>query len=187
MVNEVDGALQLYGTLRIWGGIVLGTIGAIVCVAVFVLSFTMQRGFDKVEATVDKVSCGGPQEVSKCTGGNRSGTRTCTSSTNVKCDLTVRFEAASKEHTAAVTKTYDQDHAPHKGASIDVWVHSTDPSDVRTSVLTPNNRLMMRIGSSIGFVVMVVGVAINVVLRNSQDYKRVQGALGAIGAVGDTL
>ncbi len=182
--GAVDGTLQLFGTFRIWAAIIIGSLIAILSIVVFVMSFTMSRNFDKTEATIDRVECSAPKQVSHCSGSKNS--QTCTTSTEVDCNLGLSFVPAGSRslEKTSLRQTYDENHVPKEGSSMVVYVNRENYDDVKASIITEKQRGFIRIGAGFVFVICVVTVVVNVVFRKNAYFKRLQGGIGVIDTVG---
>lgn len=192
MANE-DGALdqtmQLYGTFRIWSGIVIGVLVVLGAGVALVHSYTMDKGFVAVDGKIASVKCEAPETVSECSGGKNS--QTCTTHKTRACALEVTDCAECKgggkddkggDNNVHLQKTYNEGAVPKVGERITFY---EDPAtgDVRAAVLTDHQRTMMRVGAGVAVVVGVLAVTINLTFRKNKNFQRMQGGIGVLNSV----
>lgn len=188
--GKVDGALSLLGTFRIWIGIVVGALVALVAAFAFAGSFFWGTSFERLDADVASVSCGQPVKTTKCTTSNDS--RKCVTDTQRTCDLGLKFALAGKPFAETLKGVAFQDgHEPSADDKLSVYVDTAHPAVVKMpdapDLITPQKRVLIRVVSAIVLVVSLVSVVINVHFRRNQNFQRLQGAFGAMDAVGNML
>lgn len=179
--HPVTSALRMFGVIRIWASIVLGSLVLAAAATCFVLSYTWESNYDEVMAEVTDVKCGGVQKVTEC---SHSGTKnTCVTSENVECELALKYAGGE----GAMSLMYDEGFQPARGDNIPVFVDRDDPTKIAERKLTQKQRAMVRIIAGVVGGISLVVVVVNIVLVNNKAFRTLQGGIGAVGALGAAM
>lgn len=176
--RPLTSALRLFGSIRIWASVIIGTCVAIAAAVVFGLSFTIDRDLIAAEAEITSIDCDETRRETACV--EHAGATSCVATERAKCKLTLQYDG----YETTLRQIFETDGTPSAGDLMNVFYKDEEPSEIVMKSLSDRDRMMMRMGSALVFVVSVVVVAINAVFANNRDFRSLQGGLGAIQAFG---
>lgn len=183
--SGVDQSFQLLGAFRIWTNIVVGIFVVIACVGGITWTFIYDSNYEGVTAKAEEVKCSEPVKKVKCkTQKNES---SCTTSEEITCQVNVTYEVRGEEHSSKFSKTYTALNEPVKGDNLKLYVDKRDASNIKIAILTLQERTTIRIVLGLVGVIAFIVVVVNLTLRKNSNFKRLEGGLGAINAVGAAL
>lgn len=177
--DSYDGALRLFGAIRIYISLLVGSLVAVLAVAAFVYSFYADTGLVKTSGVVESVDCSSPRTQRTCVRPDRS-TETCTERTVTDCTVRVRVDDRVVE---LPPYTVEQKNAPRPGDQTTVYVDPSNPQRVKREVLTDSARSTLRLVAAIVALVAAAGVAFLFRFRKDRNLRRIEGGLGVIDAV----
>ena len=169
--DKADAGLRAMGVVETYINIIFAALVILICVIVIVVTFVYRSNWKTTTGTVKDASCDHSFERRNCTGGKYS--QQCTTMSMKKCSFEVDFKVDDETYKAHLSKDVEVGKEVKADQSISV---SYDPKNPENAALHAfESRGKVRLVAIIILVIAVIGLAINIYLKENEMYQRLQG------------
>lgn len=156
--SSVVSTLRIFGTVRVWTSIVVGSLVFVAAVTFFALSYTWESNYEEVVAEVTGTDCGSVRRTTRCSShGERSA---CVTTESVECDVSLQHPGGS----GTLSLVFDEGFEPQPGDQMQVFADRNEPSNLAEQKTTREQRLVVRLIATVVGAISLVVIVVNSVL-----------------------